>query len=104
MYHEFFGMGGVETGLRQYVNGRTGERLPGLSEKSLAMLDRQVDELIEQQRKRAADILRENKALLVTLRDLLLEKKVLDAKTLAGVAGVPASQTKSEPIANAKKG
>jgi ATP-dependent Zn protease len=37
---------------------------------------------MEEARERAATIVRENRALLETLRDLLLEKKVIDARTL----------------------
>jgi ATP-dependent Zn protease len=50
------------------------------------VLDRAVNELIGQAQARAAGILRENRALLETLRDLLLEKKTLDAKTLGAMA------------------
>jgi ATP-dependent Zn protease len=38
--------------------------------------------ILATQKKRAQEILSENKALVVTLRDLLVEKKTIDAKTL----------------------
>ena len=39
-------------------------------------------ELLEEARARAASILRENRVIVESLRDLLLDKKVLDAKAL----------------------
>ena len=42
-------------------------------------------ELLEDGRQRAAQILAENRTLVETLRDLLLDKKVIDAKTLGAV-------------------
>ena len=56
--------------------------LPHLSPAQLEALDRRVREMLEEARQRAASILKENRALVETLRDLLLEKKVIDAKTL----------------------
>jgi ATP-dependent Zn protease len=46
-------------------------------------MERGVNEILETQRKRAAEILKSNKELVKSLRDLLVEKKVLDAETLA---------------------
>jgi cell division protease FtsH len=80
---EVSGMGGAETGLRQFRSLETGERLAGLSQEQLAVLDRQVNEVIQEARQRAAMILKENQAVLETLRDLLLEKKTVEAKALA---------------------
>jgi len=42
-----------------------------------------VHQIVEEQRVRAAKILQENRAVLETLRDLLLEHKTIDAKALA---------------------
>jgi cell division protease FtsH len=79
---EALGMGGPETGVRQYRNLRNNERFPGLSEEQSAALDRAVSKLIEERRARAAAILSDNRAVLEALRDLLLEKKTIDAKAL----------------------
>src|SRR5262249_3772250 len=79
---EVYGMGGPETGLRQYRSLETGERLAGLSAEQLAVLDRQVNDVIRQARGRAAAILKDNRASLEALRDLLLEHKTIDAKSL----------------------
>jgi cell division protease FtsH len=79
---EALGMGGPETGVRQYRNLRNNERFPGLSEEQTSALDRAVSALIEECRARAAAILTDNRAVLEALRDLLLEKKSIDAKAL----------------------
>jgi cell division protease FtsH len=84
---EVCGMGGPEVNLRQFRSLQGGERLANLSQEQLATLDRQVNEVIGTARKRAADILNENRELLETLRDLLVEKKVLDATTIQALAG-----------------
>jgi cell division protease FtsH len=80
---EQFGMGGEEVGVCHYHsdNGEAG-RYPHLSPAQLEALDRRVCELLEEARQRAVKILTENRKLLEMLRDLLLEKKVIDAKTL----------------------
>jgi cell division protease FtsH len=94
---ELGGMGGVELGLRQFSALDSGQRFRGLSEEQLAALDREVNQVIQEARQRAASILRENKALLETMRDLLLEKKTLDAKHLAELNGDPASRERERP-------
>mgnify|MGYP002624522063 FL=1 len=67
----------------QFKQSRHFDRWPQLSEEHRAALDRRINELIREARQRAGDILRENRDVLVALRDLLLEKKVIDAKGLA---------------------
>ncbi|MFO0807221.1 MAG: AAA family ATPase [Gemmataceae bacterium] len=79
---EALGMGGPETGVRQYRNLRNNERFPNLSEEQKASLDRAVSALIEECRVKAAAILRDNRPALESLRDELLEKKTIDAKGL----------------------
>src|SRR5207302_4939666 len=79
---EQFGMGGDGVGVRVLPSGRDAmapsDSLKQASEKS-------VLELLERERKRAIDILTRNKSLVATLRDLLVEKKVLDHEALATV-------------------
>ena len=82
---EIAGMGSDSTGLRQFRSLEHGERERHLSEAQLAELDQQVNAVIAHARERAATILRDNKDILMTLRDLLLEKKVIDAKTFGDV-------------------
>ncbi len=84
---EEFGMGGDGVGVCRFRDdpGAAGRR--ALSPAQLEALDRSVCALLEDARQRAAGILRENQPLLVTLRDLLLERKVVDARALAGMRG-----------------
>ncbi len=80
---EVFGMGGEAVGVGHFraAGGEPG-RDPHLSPAQLEILDRRVREILEEARQRAARILGENRALVETLRDLLVEKKVIDARTL----------------------
>ena len=70
-----------------------GIRHPDLSPKVLEELDERVRTIVEEQRLRAEKIIKENKAMVETLRDLLLEHKTIDAKVL----------TELEPEKTAKK-
>jgi len=84
---EVCGMGGSEEiNLRQYRSLEDGKRLDNLSEEQLAILDQQVNELIGRARQRTASILRDNRTLLETLRDQLIDKKTIEASTLKALA------------------
>jgi cell division protease FtsH len=72
---EELGMGGDVTGVRRYTD-RT-------SEAALQAIDKALLSLLEEQRARAKQILHEQRALLAALRDLLIEKKVLDRAAFA---------------------
>lgn len=89
---EELGMGGETTGVRRYapVGDPRAERRP--SDASLQALDKAVNQLLEEQRKRAAKILLEQKELVCALRDLLIEKKVLDRASFADLLPAPASK------------
>jgi cell division protease FtsH len=81
---EEFGLGGKDIGLRKYLrNDPHRSRQRDLSPEQLAALDRRINEILAEACERARAILKENHALVETLRDLLLEHKVIDAKTLA---------------------
>jgi cell division protease FtsH len=80
---EVHGLGGDKLGLVQYYNLQKRQRREDLSTKTLEAIDDRVRELVEEQRARAEKIVRENRALVETLRDMLLEHKTIDAKTLA---------------------
>jgi cell division protease FtsH len=98
---ELCGMGGGEpVNLRQFASLQDHKRLPGLSEEQLLRLDQQVDRLIMEARERAAGILKENRTLLETLRDMLVDKKTIEAATLKTMAGMPAG---TEPPAKDEK-
>ena len=83
---EVHGLGGEKLGLVQYFDLQQKKRRADLSSATLAAIDERVREIVEEQRLRAVKILQENRASLETLRDLLLEHKTIDAKTLALMA------------------
>jgi len=73
-----------------------------LSQEQLAVLDKQVNEVIKDARQRSAKILKENVGLLETLRDLLVEKKTIDAKALTELVGEKPAPAKTPARAKAK--
>ena len=84
---EEFGMGGPDAGICRFtvtVDGQPRRNSP-LSPDQLERLDRAVREILETGRSRAATILSQHQTLVETLRDLLLEHKVLDAKSLGSI-------------------
>jgi cell division protease FtsH len=84
---EEFGMGGEDVGIGRFPtrSREEGERRQ-YSPEQLAAVDRSVRRILEEARQRAAALLKEHQSLVETLRDLLLEHKVIDAKTLATIA------------------
>jgi cell division protease FtsH len=95
---EIYGMGGTGVGVGHYRpdDGRDNRR-PHLSEAQLTILDQGVRDILVEAQQRAAKIILENRAVVETLRDLLLDKKSIDAKSLgqmladAGQAGARAA-------------
>ena len=97
---EVQGLAGGRLGIVQYLDTQTNrpmKRRDDLSAETLAQLDARVAEVVEEQRARAERIVSENKALVVTLRDMLLEHKTVDAKTIAALT--PASRKTPETAA-----
>lgn len=85
---EHVGMGGELVGVR--VTARLDKDDPPPSNALRDAVERAVREILERERKRAADILARNKALVSTLRDLVIEKKVLDRAALTALLpGLP---------------
>jgi cell division protease FtsH len=85
---EVLGLGGEEIGpVRYRALDNKPHRQPDLSPAQQEQLDRRVRAIIDEQRQRAATILRERRLLVESLRDLLVEKKVIEAKTLKSMAG-----------------
>ena len=82
---EEFGMGGDEVGVCRDGAGDGPGRHPQLSPAQLEALDLRVRAILEDARLRAAAMVAENRAVLETLRDLLLEKKVIDALALSAI-------------------
>lgn len=83
---EELGMGGDAVGLEQYATlAGEGDHQRSYSPAQLDAIDRSVRELLLQAQQRATAILTENRALVEMLRDLLVEHKVIEAKTLATI-------------------
>jgi cell division protease FtsH len=84
---EEFGLGGDEVGIGQ-CRTVLDDRTPGrqYSQAQLQAIDARVREILKQAQHRAAAIVRQERPLLETLRDLLLERQVIDAATLAAIA------------------
>jgi len=82
--------GGAEAGIGRWVHD---DDAP-VSEASRARIDDEIRVILEAERRRARDILAAHRPLLVALRDLLLEKKVLDRASFAhltqAMPGAPA--------------
>jgi cell division protease FtsH len=83
---ERYGMGPESVGVLDFTLDETG-RGAVLAEATRATRDEGVRELLESQRRRAEALLAERRAMVVALRDLLVERKVLDAAAVhrAGV-------------------
>src|SRR5262249_36078227 len=98
---EVHGMGGPEVGIARYrADDDNGRRRHDLSETRKETIDRAIHEILETQRQRASEILRDKKRMLEMLRDLLLEKKTLEAKTLQELV---TTDTKEEGRKRARK-
>ena len=84
---EEFGMGGDGTGTCRYrASDDRAHRQPDLSEARREALDNRISEILEDARQRAEKIVQEHRLLVETLRDALLEKKVIDARALSALA------------------
>ena len=91
---EVHGMGNADVGLVRYRADDDDHALrPDLPEAKREAIDRNVTEILEKARERAAQILRDNRAVLETLRDLLIEHKTIDAKSLTQM--VPSAPKKA---------
>lgn len=83
---EEFGMGGDDVGIGRFpTRSRDDGERRQYSAEQLAAMDRAVRRILEDARQRAATLVKEHRSLVETLRDLLLEKKVIDAKTLTTI-------------------
>ncbi len=80
---EDYGAGGTSVGIGYYPTlSEPNQPKQQLSPQQLEAIDTQVGEILEKQRQRAIEILTENAVLVETLRDLLIQHKVIDSKTL----------------------
>ncbi|MGN6107050.1 MAG: AAA family ATPase [Kofleriaceae bacterium] len=88
---EQYGDGGVEIGVGRWAHH---EDAP-TSEHARARIDQAIRAILERERERAHDLLAANRGLLIALRDLLLERKVLDRAAFAHL--VPSSGSPEAP-------
>ncbi len=95
---EEFGMGGEEVGVRAFRAGEPQGERPPLSPAMMDAIDRRVRALLDEARGRAAAILAENRGVVEALRDLLVEQKVVDARSLSAMV-----TAKKEPLPPAPK-
>jgi cell division protease FtsH len=94
---EEFGMGGEAVGARRFAPNDPREPATPLSDEMRAAIEKGVRDVLETQRLRARKILTEQKALVTTLRDMLIEKKVIDREAFAAlVPGIGAVKEKKE--------
>ncbi|NMO17222.1 AAA family ATPase [Pyxidicoccus fallax] len=91
---EELGMGGDRVPVRRFeAPGRQADR-HALSDATRSTLEAAIEQVLAEQRARARDILQREKARLVALRDLLIERKVLDREAFTHLA--PAQAPKKE--------
>ena len=95
---ETHGLAGGKYSVVQFVdNSRRDSSMPrraDLAAGTLQALDDRVAEIVEQQRVRAEALVKEHRALIVTLRDILLEHKTIDSKSLTTL--VPTSKNEAK--------
>jgi len=94
---EEYGEGSGEAGI---VHWAYDKRVP-VSEHARSRVDQAINQILEAERRRAAELLTTHRVLLVSLRDLLLEKKVLDRSAFAHLAPPPTSTPVPLPIEKA---
>ena len=80
---EQFGMGSEAVGVRQYTSDNPNRDAP-LSDPTRKILEEGVREILDQERKRARQIVEDHAKEIEVLRDRLLVEKVLDATALEG--------------------
>ena len=82
---EAHGLAGGRLGQVQFLDMQTGKRREDLSPETLRAIDDRVAEIVEEQRKRAEKLVEQHRKEIELLRDLLLEQKTIDAKSLGQV-------------------
>ncbi len=80
---EQFGLGDPDLGVRRFLDDHSDDNMAPLSDATRAAIDRAVARVLEEQRARAAEILYTHQELVIALRELLLERKVLDRQSFA---------------------
>ncbi|MBA3538708.1 MAG: ATP-binding protein, partial [Deltaproteobacteria bacterium] len=88
---ERYGDGGTELGVAMWAHDRN----QPVSERARALVDQQIKLILDTERERCREILARQKTLLVAMRDLLVEKKVLDRSSFSHL-----TEAKSDPALN----
>ncbi|VAW72280.1 Cell division protein FtsH [hydrothermal vent metagenome] len=80
---EEYGLGPNSITVRSYIDYKTrGENHPPLSEQSRIQLDEAISVIMDEQRQRAKQIIQAEQKELLVLREMLLDKKVIDRQML----------------------
>jgi cell division protease FtsH len=79
---EQYGMGDDEVGVYRYRGDREYDHVP-LSQATREAIEKNVRHILENQRQRARALLSEHREAVLSLRDLLIERKALDREALA---------------------
>jgi cell division protease FtsH len=82
MIIEVYGMGSESLSLRQFRSPRDGKRFDDISPQLHEQIDQEINRLIKDAQVRAHRFLHENRDQLIALRDLVLDQKTIEAKTL----------------------
>ena len=85
-----------EFAAQQPADYYTEAELIALSDATREAIERSVHDVLERQRERARQIVRQSEAQLLALRDLLLEKKVLDREAFGPVLAKSDAASKKE--------
>jgi cell division protease FtsH len=91
---ERYGDSGVDVGIGRWAHDGDAP----VSEASRARIDQEIRTILEAERARARQILEAQRPLLVALRDLLLERKVLDRASFAHLAPISALAQPPAPL------
>jgi cell division protease FtsH len=86
----------------QFLDMNTGKRREDLSAETLKAIDERVAEIVEEQRRRAEKIVKQHRKEIELLRDLLLERKTIDTKTLGEV--IPDNKNAAKQVKNLPDG
>jgi cell division protease FtsH len=89
---EQYGDGGLDIGVGRWAHHKD----QPTSEHARARIDQAIQKILERERNRAKQLLEENRGLLIALRDLLLEKKVLDRTSFSHLFPHTPTEVKTE--------
>jgi cell division protease FtsH len=83
---EEFGMGGEDLGVRRFAAASAREHPPELSDATRGSIERSIKAVLDTERERAKGLIETHRSQVLALRELLLEKKILDREAFAPIA------------------